>query len=183
MFERFTNGAREVVRSTQELSRELGHRHIGTEHLLLALLSPAAGAVPTILGGVGLTPEHVRARVVSLVRTDGLSSADAEALESIGIDVEAVRAKLEETFGPGALEPDPPGSKRRHTRLTPRARKVLELSLREALRLKDRFIAPEHILLGLIREGDGLAAKIMHDAGVDLNRVRTLTTAALRPAA
>ena len=183
MFERFTNGAREVVRSTQELSRELGHRHIGTEHLLLALLTPAGGAVPGILAGVGLTPERVRTQIVSLVRTDGLSPGDAEALETIGIDVDAIRAKLEESFGPGVLAPEPPGPKRGHLRFTPRARKVLQLSLREALHLKNRFIAPEHILLGLIREGEGLAAKIMHDAGVDLDRVRTLTTAALRPAA
>jgi len=143
---------------------------------------------PLTAGGV--RPEDVRAEIVRSVRTDGLSAEDATALEAIGIDVDAVRAKLEEAFGPGALSPSPPpsrpglfGRKSRHSRFTPRARKVLELSLREALRLKHSTIGPEHILLGLIREGEGLAAKIMVGAGIDLAVLRHEVELSLRSAA
>jgi ATP-dependent Clp protease ATP-binding subunit ClpA len=189
MFERLTTPAREVVMGARHESEELSHGHVGTEHILLALLadgSPVRGR----LTDAGVRREDVRGEIVRFVRTDGLSDEDATALEAIGIDMDAVRAKLEEAFGPGALAPSPPpsryglfGQKRRHSRFTARARKVLELSLREALRLKHPVIAPEHILLGLIREGEGLAAKIMVDAGVDLAGLRQEVELSLRSAA
>jgi hypothetical protein len=125
---------------------------------------------------------------------DIFGDSDIAALQSIGIDLDAVRKKIEETFGPGALEPPPAPSRRRgllrrrrrplgHTPFTPRAKKVLELSLREALRLKHNYIGTEHILLGLLREGQGLAAKVLTDEGFDLTDLRRLTLAALDVAA
>jgi ATP-dependent Clp protease ATP-binding subunit ClpC len=90
----------------------------------------------------------------------------AKALESLGISQEAVRQQVEEITGQGR---QPPSG---HIPFTPRAKNVLELSLREALQLGHNYIGTEHILLGLIREGEGVAAQVLVKLGADLNRVR-----------
>ena len=90
----------------------------------------------------------------------------AKALESLGISLEAVRQQVEEIIGQGQQAPSG------HIPFTPRAKKVLELSLREALQLGHDYIGTEHILLGLIREGEGVAAQVLVRLGADLNRVR-----------
>jgi hypothetical protein len=94
----------------------------------------------------------------------------AEALERIGVSLEAVRGEVERIIGRGL---DPPAG---HIPFTPRAKKVLELSLREALQLGDDYIGSEHILLGLLREGDGVAAQVLTRLGADLGRVRQQVT-------
>jgi len=105
--------------------------------------------------------EHI---LLGLIREcDGVA---ARALESLGISLEAVRQQVEEIIGHG--QPAPSG----HIPFTPQAKEVLELSLREALQLGDRYIGTEHILLGLIREGQGVAAQVLAKLGADLNRVR-----------
>jgi ATP-dependent Clp protease ATP-binding subunit ClpC len=91
----------------------------------------------------------------------------AKALEALGISLEAVRSQVEEIIGQGQQAPSG------HIPFTPRAKKVLELSLREALQLGHNYIGTEHILLGLIREGEGVAAQVLVKLGADLNRVRT----------
>jgi ATP-dependent Clp protease ATP-binding subunit ClpC len=91
----------------------------------------------------------------------------AKALESMGISLDAVRAQVEEIIGQGQQAPSG------HIPFTPRAKKVLELSLREALQLGHNYIGTEHILLGLIREGEGVAAQVLVKLGADLNRVRS----------
>jgi len=90
----------------------------------------------------------------------------AKALESLNISLEAVRSQVEEIIGQGQQAPSG------HIPFTPRAKKVLELSLREALQLGHNYIGTEHILLGLIREGEGVAAQVLVKLGADLNRVR-----------
>src|SRR5215217_5382747 len=90
----------------------------------------------------------------------------AKALESLGISLEAVRSQVEEIIGQGQQAPSG------HIPFTPRAKKVLELSLREALQLGHNYIGTEHILLGLIREGEGVAAQVLVKLGADLSRVR-----------
>jgi ATP-dependent Clp protease ATP-binding subunit ClpC len=128
MFERFTDRARRVVVLAQEEARMLNHHHIGTEHLLLGLLSEGEGVA-------------------------------ARALRGLGLSLEEVRRKID----PGS---DEPGG---HIPFTPRAKKALELSLREALQLGHNYIGTEHILLGLVREGEGTAASIL---GAGLGQVR-----------
>ncbi|MDP8991806.1 MAG: AAA family ATPase, partial [Actinomycetota bacterium] len=90
----------------------------------------------------------------------------AKALESLGISLDAVREKVEETIGPAGSSTtgSPP--------FTPRAKKVLELSLREALQLGHNYIGTEHMLLGLVREGEGVAAQVLVNLGADLSRIR-----------
>jgi ATP-dependent Clp protease ATP-binding subunit ClpC len=90
----------------------------------------------------------------------------AKALEALNISLDAVREQVQETIGQGQQAPSG------HIPFTPRAKKVLELSLREALQLGHNYIGTEHILLGLIREGEGVAAQVLVKLGADLNRVR-----------
>src|SRR5690242_2014292 len=90
----------------------------------------------------------------------------AKALESLGISLEAVRQQVEEIIGQGQQAPSG------HIPFTPRAKKVLELSLRESLQLGHNYIGTEHILLAMLREGEGVAAQILVKLGADLNRVR-----------
>jgi ATP-dependent Clp protease ATP-binding subunit ClpA len=134
MFERFSGQARHVVVSAQEEARELDHNYIGTEHLLLGLLTSDSLASAS-LNALGYTRNDVQARVVAIV---------------------------------GRGKASPGG----HIPFTPRAKKVLELSLREALQLKHNYIGTEHILLGLLREGEGMAARILADKH-PLDRIRS----------
>src|SRR5689334_8428 len=196
MFERFTKNARAVVVQAREEAVRLGHRYIGTEHLLLALLKPAGGTAYTVLSGAGLDRERIRAEVRRMVGAGepvlgvaALGDDDAEALQAIGIDLPAVRAKIEEVFGPGALDwpvsPTRRGLLRRRGKqtgripFTARGKKVLELAVREAVGLGHRYIGTEHLLLGLLREGHGVATVLLTEAGLDLDDLRARTLAAL----
>src|SRR5271166_3694724 len=99
----------------------------------------------------------------------------AKSLESLGISREGVRSQVEEIIGQGQQAPSSG-----HIPFTPRAKKVLELSLREALQLGHNYIGTEHILLGLIREGEGVAAQVLLKLGADLNGVRQQVNQLLR---
>ncbi len=106
--------------------------------------------------------EHL---LLGLIREeDGIA---AKALESLDVSLDDVRAHVEELIGEGTYVPTG------HIPFTPRAKKVLELSLREALQLGHNYIGTEHILLGLIREGEGVAAQVLLDLGADLEKVRS----------
>nr|MDP9461985.1 Clp protease [Actinomycetota bacterium] len=154
----------------------LHHPRIGTEHLLLGLVGLAT-PTSAVLARHGLTRDAVSESVTVLV-----DELDAEALTTLGIDLDAVREREESAFGPGALE-DP--ARRRgatatgHVPFDSRAKKVLELSLREALALKHRHLSDGHILLGLLRDGEGLAMKVLSDRGVDPVVLRRDVTATL----
>jgi ATP-dependent Clp protease ATP-binding subunit ClpA len=185
MFERFTTAARDVVVSAQHEREEFGHPFVGTEHLLLGLLNEGAGGAYAVLRRAGLSRLQVREDVQKVLRQGPLGDADAEALKAIGIDLDEVRAKVEATFGPGALQvPAAPkrGFLQKRGQFSRRAKKVLELALREAIRLHHGYLGPEHLLLGLVREGDGLAAKIMTDRGLDLRELRDQVEAELKTA-
>jgi ATP-dependent Clp protease ATP-binding subunit ClpA len=184
MFERFTDRARQVVVDAQASARRLGHGHVGTEHLLLGLLQ-GDGIAARVLGGLGITAAAVEREVLAEVGRGPLGAGDAEALGAIGIDLDEVRRRVEASFGPGALSWHPGPRCRRwnkpfpvggHIPFTPRAKKMLELSLREALALKHNYIGTEHILLGLVREGEGLAMLVLTrlGAGPDAIRARVL---------
>ena len=178
MFERFTSVAREIVVGAQEEARQLHAGRIGTEHLLLALLRQEHSTSAVVLIRHGLTHDTAAKSVRAYSRDDGL---DADALTSLGIDLDAVRDRVEASFGPGAL--DGPrtsgGGTGGHIPFSPRAKKVLELSLREAIALKQKTITDAHITLGLLREGEGLAMKVIADRGIDPADLRRDLTAAL----
>ena len=196
MFERFTERARRVTVVAREEAQRLGHPVIGTEHLLLGLLGVPDGIAAGVLARSGLTAADVRDDIDRRIGWRGSRPGpDADALRVIGIDVEAIRAQVEASFGPGALD-RPVRQRWRHRwgrrracrtpdlgrpRFGPRAKKVLELSLREALALRHRHIGTEHILLGLLREGEGLAALILVDRGIRLDDLRHQVLRAVDP--
>ncbi|MEO3812008.1 Clp protease N-terminal domain-containing protein [Sphaerisporangium sp. B11E5] len=174
MFERFRQDARQTVQLAQEETKPFGHDYIGTEHLLLALLRQSDTPPARVLLRHGIDHDRAGDAVARLLAAP--DDLDAEALNSIGIDLDAIREKVEATFGPGALDRKPDPTRRRrflgHIPFTPRAKKVLELSLREAIALKHNYICNSHILLGILREGEGLAAKVLTDAHLDFPTLR-----------
>ena len=174
MFERFTDEARNAVVAAQREASALDHGWIGTEHLLLALLADADGRGGRVLRDFGVDVAWARSEVERIVGR-GEPELDADALATLGIDLDAVRERVERTFGAGAL------SRRRCRRglmtggalpFTARAKKALELSLREAIAMGDDHIGSEHVLLGLAREGDGVAGGILRSRGIDRDAVR-----------
>ena len=173
MFERFTDDAREVVVHAQAEARALGHDWIGTEHLLLGA-AIARGPVAGVLAGNGATPDALRAAVREEI---GSHTFDGEALATLGIDLDEIRRRVEATFGEGALERRRPG-RAGHLPFTPRAKKSLELALREAIAAGDGFIGTEHVLLGVLRDEKALATIVLRRTGADPARVRE----ALKPA-
>jgi ATP-dependent Clp protease ATP-binding subunit ClpA len=185
MFGRFTSGARRAVDLAQAEARSMGHAYIGTEHLLLGLLGEEHGIAARILRAAGITAAAVRDDVQRLVTDLPLSGPDAEALRVIGIDVDVVRARIEASFGPGSLERARLGgcARGRPSRggipLSRRSRKVMERSLREALRLGHDYIGTEHILLALLGKDEGLAAQILADSGVPADDLRRSVLAAV----
>jgi len=187
MFERFTAAARESVVEAQAEASRLQHNYIGTEHILLGLLAGPETTAGRVLLRLGIDSEAARADVAAIVGSHAPAEPDASALDAIGIDLDAVRRRVEEAFGPGALDrgfSSQPCGRRRgrrrktltgtfgHIPFTPRAKKVLELSLREALHFGHNYIGPEHVLLGLLREGQGLAAQILVRRGLSIDSIR-----------
>jgi ATP-dependent Clp protease ATP-binding subunit ClpA len=195
MFERFTPGARSIVVEAQHHARRLGHRYIGTEHLLLALCS-SGQPVADVLRTFNLTTASVEADVLRLLNAPSLEP-DRAALASLGIDLDRVLQTIEANHGPDALraiatKPRKLLRRRRtacaegdrrfgHIPFAARAKKCLELSLREALRLHQNFIGPEHIALGIIREGQGLACLVVAQQSSQLESVRTALEQSVRP--
>jgi len=135
MFERFTDRARRVVVLAQDEARSLNHNYIGTEHLLLGLITEGEGVA-------------------------------AKALESLDINKDAVRSAVIDIIGEGEKPVEG------HIPFTPRAKRVFELSLREALQLGHNYIGTEHLLLGLLKEGEGVASQVLIKLGADLGKVR-----------
>jgi ATP-dependent Clp protease ATP-binding subunit ClpA len=188
MFERFSDEARAVVVGAQTEARSLGHHWIGTEHLLLAILADPATPVAAALGRLGVTHDAVRDQVASLLGAPPSLDDDA-ALRDLGIDLDAVRRRVEERFGPGALDasPDPSARPRRlgllrsrraaarcgpgHIPFSGRAKKALELALRESVGLGSREIGTGHLALGVLR-CDGLAAHAVTRLGVSTEDAR-----------
>ncbi len=178
MFERFTHEARRVVTTAAELSGRLGHDYLGSEHLLLATASAGSSSTREVLRASGFDAERARVQLErSVVRcSDAFDDADAAALGAIGIDLEEVRRRTEAAFGPGALDRRRRWHGRRRSRVcglpvTPKAKKALELALRNAVRLGHRWIGSEHVLLGLL-EHDTMSARLLIDQGVDLSALR-----------
>jgi ATP-dependent Clp protease ATP-binding subunit ClpA len=175
MFERFTQGARRAVVVAQEEAAGLAHDWIGTEHVLLGVLADEREAAR--LRPFGLTADGVRAHVERTIGR-GSDDLDPEALATLGINLDEVRRRVEGAFGPGALGPRRRGCRRGRVRgageipFTPRAKKVLELALREAVHGGEREIRADHLLLGMLREGEGVGAAILATHGVTVAALR-----------
>lgn len=164
MFEMFTTRARKAILEAEAESAERGDSYIGTEHILIGLLREGTGLAAVVLGERSVTLEAVRTKFEELAGPPPDTVAPRDALASIGIDLDQVRARLEESFGPGALiDPSsrPP--------FTPKAKAALERAVTEASGLRHRYVGTEHELLGVISDRDGLAAKLLGELGADLD--------------
>ncbi|MCF2531631.1 Clp protease N-terminal domain-containing protein [Yinghuangia soli] len=162
MFERFTDDARQAVVAAREEARRLEQATIAPEHLVLGVLGVTGDPVVRTLADAGIDLPTARRAVE---RADGV---DAAALESIGIDFAEVRRKVEAEFGSGALSGAGRrgGSRTGIIRFDRDAKKALAQSLRAALALEHRIIAPGHLLLGVVRAGEGALPVMFAEQGV-----------------
>lgn len=165
MFERFQHEAKAAVVRAQEVARQTGGKQVDTRHLLAAL-AEGEGPAATALRAAAVDPVALLQDIHRELRTSGL---DRDALASVGIDLQAVTERVEEVFGPDALQE--PGRRRRHIPFAADAKKALELALREAIRLHERTIDGRHLLLGLVR-ADCPGRALLARAGVDLPALR-----------
>lgn len=147
-----------------EEARRLGHYHIGTEHVLLALTRDPGRRVARILRQLGVTHGDISE---SACLGPGSVRIDADALAALGIDLETVRERLEATFGAGALEQTRAGC----TCIMPRLKEALAHALDLA---GDQPLEDEHVLLGLLTVSDSLAAHLLAERGVSLEDVRAI---------
>ncbi len=148
MFERFTTDARMAVVEAQIVAREAGSVEIGPVHLLAGLVRTN---VP-LLTELGISADDIAAELARTRRRGGVSDADAEALTEFGIDIEQIVERIEQTHGEGALAGRLGPAKRGHIPFTAQSKKTLELSLKEAVRLGDKHLGQEHILLALAQQ-------------------------------
>ena len=148
MFEKFTAEARLAVVEAQIVARESGSVEIGPSHLLAGLVKTGV----EVLAELGVSADDIAAELARTRRRGGVSDADAEALTEFGIDVEQIVERVEQTHGEGALAGRSGPAKRGHIPFTAQSKKTLELSLKEAVRLGDRHLGEEHILLALAQQ-------------------------------
>lgn len=176
MFERLTPNARQVILTAVQSAADTGADKAGPHHLLLALATDGDGAAARILAEHGITADELRQ--ILTARRPVLSEEEITALRTVGIDAEEVLRRIEETFGPDALDAGPaPTGKRRGLLGGPfdaDGRKAIELSLREAIAVGRRTpIGAEHLLLGILRTGvPEPVATLLAERGVTYDDVR-----------
>jgi ATP-dependent Clp protease ATP-binding subunit ClpA len=179
MFERFSEPSKAVLVEAQDLAVELGSPYISVGHLLYGCAEGREETAGQPLHECGITTASIR-RLLPHTAEHAAGHADPEALRAIGIDYEGVRAAVEETFGPGALEnaPDRRVSTRGNRRplFTPNAKRSLELGLRAAQELHHHHLVPGHLLLGLLRLDNEFVSSIVEQSGTT---VATLSAAVL----
>ena len=168
MFDRFTELAKRAVVAAQDAALSMGHDFIGTGHLLLGL-AQTAGPAGEALREHGVDLRKAREKTAQALEEAGIAATGGQlakdALASIGIDVSEIQRRADDTFGPGAFRfPRPP--------FTSRAKKTLELTLREATALGHQHIDTGHLLLGIIAEGDGVAVKVLNTLDVNTAALR-----------
>lgn len=172
MFERFSQDARRAVVRAREEAAAAGHGEIGCEHLLLALLAePGPAAAAMTAAGLELAALRSQLPPTGRAKPDAL---DADALASVGIDLDQVRRAAEATFGPGAIDRAGRARARRsgRMRLTAEAKKALERALHAAVELRYRELTGGHLLIGIIDQG--------HNGALDLLSALAVSPAALR---
>lgn len=173
MFERFTAAARSAVVGAQQQARDAGHTRIGAEDLLRAVLAEPDQIPARVLQQLGVADPTARP-----VAEDTFDDADAAALGSLGIDLDAVRRRAEESFGPGAFDRrrrQRPGLFGRrsgpgHIPFSAEAKASLELALREAIAEGHRYLGSEHVFLGLLATEQGTALRMLQRLGVTEDR-------------
>ncbi|MFD6415898.1 Clp protease N-terminal domain-containing protein [Streptomyces sp. NPDC060194] len=176
MFEYFTEHGRAAVVASQDEAVALGHDFIGTEHILLGLVVTEESTAARALREVGVDAERARAETVRICEAAGVPSTGGQpakdALSSLGIDVEAIKAQADGTFGPGAFQYPRPA-------YTPEAKKALEQTLAEARALGAERFGTGHVLLGLLSSGGGRGPEVLVALGVGEEVLRRAVLARL----
>lgn len=177
MFAQFGDSVKTAIALAQEEARELHADEIRPEHLLVGVLQSAGRELSSMLEGYGVTANAVRARLTARSSADDSFEDDAEALRSIGVDLRAIRDGVNQTFGADAWDNALPrrgrrGRRRGNLPFVKPSKKVLELSLREALAHKDNYISCEHVLLGILRGGDEFTVGLLTER-VDAAQLRS----------
>jgi ATP-dependent Clp protease ATP-binding subunit ClpA len=177
MLERFTKPARAAVEQAVAFARQSAARETRPEHLFAALLADEGCLAVRVLADAGAPVDRLHAELDRrrLQYVDGLDADDADALETIGIDLGEVVRRIDRNLG-GAL----PG--RGRPRFARASRKVLELALREAVALRHNYIGTEHLLLGLVRQGDRMVLDTLAACDVDTASLRQRVADAVRKA-
>jgi ATP-dependent Clp protease ATP-binding subunit ClpC len=171
VFEQFTDRARRSLLLGQEAAIELGHTYLGCEHLLLGLIKEGSGVAAVVLAEAEITEAAVRDQIVERVGAQAPSAVtDADALASLGIDLNEVHRQLEASFGKAGLPPS-----RETPPFTPRAKASLERAVAESDKLQHGYVGQEHLLLALLVDDGNLAASILGAVGADLVRIREAT--------
>jgi ATP-dependent Clp protease ATP-binding subunit ClpA len=147
-------------------ARRLGHNYVGTEHVLLVLIRDPESGATTVLRQLGVSADAVEEALRPCIG-GGLPRIDPDALAALGIDFEAVRERLEQSFGPGALEETRAGC----LGIAPRLKQAFAYALDNA---GERPLGDEHILLGMLSVPDSLAAHVLGKLGVSLNAVEAI---------
>jgi ATP-dependent Clp protease ATP-binding subunit ClpA len=181
-FERFSEKARTVVVLAQQQARERGDDVIGTEHLLRALFAVPDNLAVLVLEAFAVHRADVEADLDRERPATANGTSDATALATLGIDLDEVRRRVEEAFGPGALDRVRRPRGRRwggHIPFTKGSKKVLELALREAIGLGHNYVGTEHLLLGMLR-GEGPAHDVLVGRGVLLDAARVIVEELVR---
>ena len=175
MFERFTAEARQAVGAASTAARELDHSWIGCEHLLLGIAERSGTPAADTLASVGAGPAELRTAVIDVVG-GCVDPPDPDALlRVLGIDLEEVRRRVEEAFGPGALERTRAGRRlggSGRIPFTSRAKEALELSLHAALARKDKAIRTEHVLLGVLDQGGNVGLVVLDHLDISPDTIR-----------
>jgi ATP-dependent Clp protease ATP-binding subunit ClpA len=169
MLERFTRNARAMVIGAQEVAARTGATEVRPTHLLESLVATDGVLAMQVLAQLGAPGDEVRRVVRGLAAqyADGLDADDAEALKLLGIDLEMVLGRIDGDLTDSG-GPIPKG----HKRFARQSKKVLEMSLREAIQLGDNFIGTEHVLLGILRQGDGTALETLKAFDLTVDDVR-----------
>ena len=171
MFERFHQDARRVLVRARHEAALAGHGQIGCEHLLLGLLAEP-GPAAIAMAEAGLELAAVRDRLPRRGRSEP-DPLDADALASVGIDLDQVRRAADAAFGPGALDRAKRAARKPgRMRLTADAKKALELALRAAVSLRHREITGGHLLIGIIDQGDNGATSLLTASHADTAALR-----------
>jgi ATP-dependent Clp protease ATP-binding subunit ClpA len=178
MFERFTKAARAVVGGAEQQRRATTAGEIRPEHLLMALLDQEGCLALRVLESLGAPAPDVRASLDRhrMQYVDGLDRDDAEALAAIGIDLDEVVRRIDRNLG-GLVEPVKGRGK-----VSRAAKKVLELSLREAISLRHNYIGTEHLLLALARTDDRVVADTFAACRLERSSLRAAVVEAVKKA-
>lgn len=168
MFERFTKAAQQAVKDAVEIGRRSGAAQVRPDHVLSSLVADSESVAARAVAQSGVDPRELGAALDRLRShlADGLDADDAEALAVLGIDLEDVVRRIDDLGGR-------PAPKKGHVPFSRGSKKALELSLREAIRLGDGYIGTEHLLLGLVRQGDRTVLDALAAVGVTADALRT----------